>query len=84
MKNISNWEVFSIKNIEIENIHLLKLMIFRNEWTLTLCPISISGSKIVDTLTVNDDKELRRPSSKVRQSTKVATLIFNFVKVEDT
>jgi hypothetical protein len=47
-------------------------------------PISILGSKIYNTLMINVDKELKRPSRRYRQSAKLATLIFNLVKVEDT
>jgi hypothetical protein len=41
------------------------------------------GSKILDTLIINADKESRRPSSRKRQSAKLWTLIFNLVKVEE-
>ena len=53
------------------------------ENVLTVEPISNIGSNICPTLIINVDKKSRRPSRRQRQSTKLATLIFNLIKVED-
>jgi hypothetical protein len=52
------------------------------EVTLTVRSTS-NGEEICDTLTINVDKQSRRPSRRKRQSVKVTTLIFNLIKVED-
>jgi hypothetical protein len=55
------------------------------EMILTLGPLynSSSSSSIYDTVIINVDKDLRRPSSKRRISRILTTLTFNLTKVED-